>query len=485
MSLYDSDEDGSHAERSYQAELDSPYFTTNTKLHIIISGAGVAGLMLAILLEHLEISYEIVERCREMNPLGSVMCLNANVLPVFEQLGLSKEIAAASKPIREFNFFRGSMKRIGQYTDYNAFERDGYERLVLSRPKLHQILMSKVPSEKIHMGKKVKALNQSDEGVGLRCTDKTEFYGDILVGADGAYSAIRQSLYFQLKQEGLLPEADMRAMSKGFVCLVGVTTALDPSVFSGVEGQYSSGSVMISDDTPYTWSTFTVPDNKICWNIIIQLTAQESEEAQFRSSEWGPETSDRILNEASEYRTPFGPLGNLIQQTPRDLISQVFLEDILYETWAHERVALIGDACHKLLPNAGQGAVNAIQDAVILANCLYEIKPNPTQENIIRALQTYREERYPHVKTQHSASQVSAKVQLGHNWGEKMLRYFVLNILPKKMQLKQVVKDSAYAPLIAFLPPPPGHILKQKQGKGNVLPQREWVQIAKASEKDL
>ncbi|KAG0378683.1 hypothetical protein BGX24_003123 [Mortierella sp. AD032] len=455
MPLYDFDEDNHRSERSYQAELDSPYFTTNTKLHVLISGAGVAGLMLAILLEHLEISYEIVERCREMKPLGSVMCLNANVLPVFDQLGLTKEIMAASKPIREFNFFRGSMKRLGQYSDYTAIERDGYERLVLSRPQLHQILMSKIPPEKIHMGNKVKALNQSDEGVGLRCTDKTEFYGDILVGADGAYSAIRQSLYFQLKQEGLLPEADMRAMSKGFICLVGVTTELDPSLFIGVEDQYSSGSVMISDNTPYTWSTFTVPDNKICWNVIIQLSAQESEEAQFRSSEWGPETSDKILKDVGEYRTPFGQLGDLIQQTPRELISQVFLEDILYETWAHGRVALIGDA-----------------------NCLYEIKPNPSHENLVRALKTYRDERYSHVKTQHSVSQLSAKVQLGHSWGEKMLRYFVLSMLPKKMQMRQVVKDSAYAPLIAFLPQP--EVFKQKQGKGNVLPQREWVQVAKA-----
>jgi hypothetical protein len=44
-----------------------------------------------------------------------------------------------------------------------------------------------------------------------------------------------------------------------------------------------------------------------------------------------------------DYKTPFGLLGDLIRATPRELISQVFLEDILYETWAHERVALIGD----------------------------------------------------------------------------------------------------------------------------------------------
>ncbi|KAF9090279.1 hypothetical protein BGX23_006119 [Mortierella sp. AD031] len=464
MSLYNFDDE--EPARAYQAELDSPYFTTNTKLHVLISGAGIAGLMLALLLEHLDISYEIVERC-------SVMCLNASVLPVFSQLGMEKEILAAAKPIKDFNFFRGTMKKLGQYSAGDAFERDGYERLVLSRPRLHEILMSKIPPEKIHMGKKVKSINQSEDGVGLRCTDKTEFYGDILVGADGAYSAVRQSLYFQLKQRGLLPETDMRSMSKGFVCIVGVTRPLDPDLFRGVDTHYSNGSIMISDNTPYTWSTFTIPDNQICWNVIIQMSAAESEETQFRNSEWGPETSDKILKEVGDYRTPFGRLADLIQQTPKDLISQVFLEDILYETWAHGRVVLIGDACHKLLPNAGQGAVNAIQDAVILANCLYEIKPNPKHENLVRALQTYRDERYPHVKTQHTTSQLSAKIQLGHNWGERMLRYFVLSMLPKKMQMKQVVKDSAYAPLVAFLPHVP------KRGYGNILPQKEWVQCSK------
>lgn len=77
--------------------------------------------------------------------------------------------------------------------------------------------------------------------------------------------------------------------------------------------------------------------------MIIQLSEKESEEAQFRTSEWGPETSDKILRQVGDYKTPFGQLGDLIRATPRELISQVFLEDILYETWAHERVALIGD----------------------------------------------------------------------------------------------------------------------------------------------
>lgn len=55
-----------------------------------------------------------------------------------------------------------------------------------------------------------------------------------------------------------------------------------------------------------------------------------------------------------------------------------------------------------------------------------------------------------------------------------MLRYFILNMLPKKLQMKQVVKDSAYSPLIAFLPHVP------RRGYATVLPQKEWVQVSRA-----
>ncbi|KAF9967484.1 hypothetical protein BGZ65_013033, partial [Modicella reniformis] len=96
-------------------------------------------------------------------------------------------------------------------------------------------------------------------------------------------------------------------------------------------------------------------------------------------------------------------LGDLIDASEPETISRVFLESKLYETWYHGRTVLIGDAAHKMPPSAGQGAVNAMEDAVVLANCLYEISDGQqaiTPEKITQAFKNYRDQRYSHAKYQ-------------------------------------------------------------------------------------
>lgn len=62
-------------------------------------------------------------------------------------------------------------------------------------------------------------------------------------------------------------------------------------------------------------------------------------------------------------------------------------------------------AAHKLLPSSGQGANNALEDAVILANCLYDIG-TPSLPDVKAALKSYRDQRLPHVVEQYKASKV-------------------------------------------------------------------------------
>lgn len=70
-------------------------------------------------------------------------------------------------------------------------------------------------------------------------------------------------------------------------------------------------------------------------------------------------------------------------------------------------------ACHKLLPSAGLGAVTAMQDAVTLANCLYDMK-GLSPLDVKEAFEMYKEERYSKVKNQFSASKTNAKLIYGH-----------------------------------------------------------------------
>lgn len=81
------------------------------------------------------------------------------------------------------------------------------------------------------MGKKVLWLLQNDEGVMIKCADNQTHHGDILVGADGAYSAVRQQLFKTLKKKGTLPDSDDVPLPFSSVCLVGQTEVLDPEEF--------------------------------------------------------------------------------------------------------------------------------------------------------------------------------------------------------------------------------------------------------------
>ncbi|KAG0248828.1 hypothetical protein BG011_009868 [Mortierella polycephala] len=438
-------------------EARKPYSGRQGVPHVLISGAGPGGLMLAILLEKADISYEILERSKELaRPLGSVMSLSGNILPVFEQLGLYDELLNFAKPINALHFLDSSLKKIGEIMGTDSEEKDliGYNRLVFARPDLYDLLLAKVPAHKISMNKKVVAMIQNDQGVAVRCQDKSIYVADILVGADGAHSGVRQTLYRRLQDTNILPECDSRTMSKGYLCLVGVTKPLDPSRYPELRHQYSDAALMVADNSPYSWSTFVISGDRVCWNVIIQLTAKQSEDEQFRGSQWDPESNETMIKQVAHFRTPYGSMGDLFAVTPREAISRVLLEDILYQTWHHERTVLIGDACHKLLPSTGQGCVNAMQDAVVLANCLYEMK-SMAFEDIEEALHDFREQRFIHAKTQYDATQWSAKLMYGHTIIERVLRQVVFNLMPRSMLKSRISKDSAYRPQVSFLPQTP------------------------------
>lgn len=63
---------------------------------------------------------------------------------------------------------------------------------IVARPDLYDLLLRQIPKENIHMGKRVLSTLQNENGVVIRCSDDSSYDGDILVSADGAYSAVRQ-----------------------------------------------------------------------------------------------------------------------------------------------------------------------------------------------------------------------------------------------------------------------------------------------------
>lgn len=106
-----------------------------------------------------------------------------------------------------------------------------YSQYLISRPDLYNLLWRQIPRENILLGKKTLAFQQSGKGVRIECSDNTAYHGDILVGADGAYSAVRQQLYRDLKVDKKLPLSDDVGLPFSCICLVGQTIPLNPDEF--------------------------------------------------------------------------------------------------------------------------------------------------------------------------------------------------------------------------------------------------------------
>lgn len=88
-----------------------------------------------------------------------------------------------------------------------------------------------------------------------------------------------------------------------------------------------------------------MPGGQLCWFLAHQYkSAAESKNQQFRNSEWGPEANEAMINEFRNLPCPYGGImGELFDDTPKDLISKVFVEEKMFETWYHGRTVLIGD----------------------------------------------------------------------------------------------------------------------------------------------
>ncbi|KAF9154674.1 hypothetical protein BG015_000276, partial [Linnemannia schmuckeri] len=382
--------------------------------HVLIVGAGLAGLFLGTLLEKANIPYDIYERTAEIKPIGAIMSLAATVMPVFEQTDVYNDLLKISKPAALGTFFTDQLDVIS-VVDPTRADVLGYDRAMFTRPDLYTILYNKIPAHKIHLSQKLDSFFQDEQGVTLIFENNVNpVRGDILVGADGAHSKVREHLYKTLEEQGVLPKEDTKKAVKGYVSLVGTTGPLDPVKFPSLVDPDCETSFIVGDkSTPYSWSTFTIPGNRVCWSVTIQLDASAIEKEQSASSDWLPQENEPLMDKLRYSRSPYGPLGVLFDATPKDQVSRVFLEDKFYETWNHGRTVLIGDAAHKILPSSGQGAVNAIHDATILANRIYDIHPTTTFANIRTALSDYKEERYTIVKDQYAQSHFSAMLLYG------------------------------------------------------------------------
>ncbi|KAG0021543.1 hypothetical protein BGZ80_002177 [Entomortierella chlamydospora] len=295
----------------------------------------------------------------------------------------------------------------------------GYDCLLVSRPKLHDLLRRRVPDHKISMGKRVLRQEEHDDKVTVYCSDDTTYECSVIVGADGAYSAVRQNIYRQLDEEDKLPLSDKAPFTIGYTTMVGTASHLNPERYPELKDKRGHFRLISGNKNDSSYAV-TVPDNKICWALQIQASESKSEDENL---DWGQESVETMIKEFEEFPCAYGgTMKDLFDATPKKLISKIFLEEKVFRTWYHGRSVLIGDACHKLLPGGGQGAGMAFRDAVVLANCLYNMKDN-SSKSIKSAFDSYYRQRYPEAEMQLKNSAYLSKVMFGQRKKKRATSY--------------------------------------------------------------
>ncbi|KAF8942271.1 hypothetical protein BGZ47_006654, partial [Haplosporangium gracile] len=366
---------------------------------ILIVGAGLGGLTLGMLLHKAGIPFEIYERASVVKPLGSAMFFNSTTAPLFKQCGIYDEFLSIGKYLSGADMCTEERK-LAFRLDFAGHEEEfGAKGYLVARPQLYELLLRQIPTERVHMNKKVLTTTQGGNGVLVRFSDGTEAEGDILVGADGAYSAVRQNLYEKLKKANKLPTSDALPLPFSTVCILGQTRPLTPEEFPDLGKDQSVLSRVMGTDKMYSWDTFTTAQNTVCWDAVLYLDEKTSKENDaFSNSEWGPEAAMAMCEQVKDFPIVSGgdrqlTLGDMIAWSDKDLISKVMLEEKVFTTWYDCRTVLLGDACHKMSPSGGAGASNAMHDAIALANRINGLPFHPIASEIEAVFKEYQDER--------------------------------------------------------------------------------------------
>ncbi|KAG0371803.1 hypothetical protein BGX24_001153 [Mortierella sp. AD032] len=387
---------------------------------------------------------------------GSGLLIGPTLLPLFEQLGIMGEFMALGKVTVDCIISKEDKGPVHTVNNSIHKEFTGFYNYVIDRPAFYELLLKQVPTYKILYNKRVLNVTEKDDKIQIQTADNSIYKGDIVVGADGAYSAVRQRIFETLKKEGKLPKADQENMPFSCTCLVGQTRAMD---FEGVFPEFMGEMVpfynTLGNKKPFTTVIGATAHNTITWMVIHHLdrvSSKEAEEQRFRESEnsqWGPHSAQALCNETRDFPLPIGTknmtMGDLYDMTPNEQISKVMLEEKVFKTWYSGRTVLLGDACHKLNPSGAQGAVTAMHDAIALANLIYALPPSPSTSDILSAFSEYQTERLPYALAAYKNSRNMAQFMKPGLAGSFAL--FMMKYMPKwiwKRTMKDMIKNRPY-----------------------------------------
>lgn len=314
---------------------------------VAVAGSGAAALATAIQLAKAGVTVDVFELKTEPSTLGSGISLQGNALRVFDALGAWDDIRAAGYPFEGLNLRAPGpdAQIVAELPDVKTGGPDYPAAMGMPRPELARILLDHAQraGANITFGAEVTALSESDEGVEVFVNGSSAGVYDLVVGADGLNSTVRELIGITTK-----PEPTGMGIWRAFVSRPAEVVRSE---------LYYGGPVFIAGYTP------TGEDTMYAFLV---------EKAQDRAGVSEEEAVQIMLGESMAYNGPWS-------QIREDLAAGAhvnytwFTSHVVAAPWNRGRVVIIGDAAHSCPPTIAQGAAQALEDAFVLTELLVAV----------------------------------------------------------------------------------------------------------------
>lgn len=315
--------------------------------------------MAALALARVGVPTVVLERAPKIRAIGAGLTLQVNAMRMLGAIGLAQQVMDAGEVMRGGRIETHEGVVLSSLGLEHAQDRHGFPSVAIHRGVLAELLAEELSRVgRIRCGAEVVGVASEADAVHVQLSDGSSIVGRALVGADGIRSAVREAVF-----------GSATVRYAGYTCWRGIASLPRPlgpgtSVERWGPGR-RFGIVPIDVQRTYWFATQNAP----------------------AGGRDGAEPRVEVLERFAGFAPP---VRALIEATPSSGILRNDIEDLLpLSTWTRGRVTLLGDAAHAMTPNMGQGACQAIEDAVVLADSLAR------SPSIEEAFTQYERRRWP------------------------------------------------------------------------------------------
>jgi salicylate hydroxylase/6-hydroxynicotinate 3-monooxygenase len=343
---------------------------STTTLDIAIVGGGIGGLAAAVLLSQNGHRVRVYEQATRFARVGAGIQMTPNAMKVLRRIGVETALRkiAFQSPLGISREWDSGVVTNELKIGAEIEARYGAPYLFMHRADLHAAIYAAVPAGIVTLGRKLAALDVGAQHTSLLFEDGGRVTADVVIGADGVHSLIRETM--------LGPEQPR------FTGRVAYRTTFPAALM---------GDTRITPVRTKWWG----PDRHM---VVYYVTAKQDEvyfvTSQPEDAGWvTPESwsAKGDLNVLREAYAGFHPEVQAVLRACPDVHKWALLERDPLPRWTEGPVALLGDACHPMTPYMAQGAASALEDAAVLSRCLDRIE----RDAVAAALRRYEATRKP------------------------------------------------------------------------------------------